>query len=55
MQWHTQEGNITTNLRVTTDFTLPEISAKQIVTWNFHDDESAKGRYVMILGINLLT
>ena len=55
MQWHTHEGNITTNLKVKIDFTLPELRATKIVTWNFHVDESAKGRYEMILGINLLT
>ena len=32
MQWHTQAGKITTNLKVKIDFTLPEISATKIVT-----------------------
>ena len=55
MQWHTQEGNIITNINIKIDCTLPELSAIKIVTWNFQEDESAKGRYVMILGINLFT
>ena len=36
MQWNTQAGNITTNLK-------PPLSAKNIVMWNFHVDESTKG------------
>ena len=54
MQWHTQEGNIITNLNVKIDYTLPEVSATKIVTWNCHVDESTKIRHDMILGINLL-
>ena len=50
IQWHKQLGNITTNLEVKVDFTLPELSATKIVTWNCHVDESAKGIYGMILG-----
>ena len=38
MQCHTQEGNITTNLKVKIDFTLHELSATKIVMWNFHVD-----------------
>ena len=53
MQWHTQAGKITTNLKDKIDFTLPEISPKEIVMWYFHVDESAKGGYDMILGSNL--
>ena len=41
MQWHTQAGKITTNLEVTVDFTLPELSATKIVAWNFHVHEYA--------------
>ena len=55
MQWHTQAGSITTNLKVKIDFTLPELSTTKIVMWSFHADESAKGRYDMILGRYLLT
>ena len=50
MQWHTQSGNITNNLKVELDFTLPELRATNFVTWIFHVDDSAKGRYSMILG-----
>ena len=55
MQWHKQDDNITTNIKVKIYFNLPKLSATTIVTWNFHVDESAKGRYVMILGIYILT
>ena len=55
IQWHTQAGNITTNLKVEVDFTLTELSVMNIVTWKCHVDESAKGRYDMILGRDLLT
>ena len=36
MQWNTQAGNITNNLKVKVDFTLPALSATNFVTWNFH-------------------
>ena len=55
MQWLTQAGNIITNLTIKIDFTLPELSGTKIVTCNYHVDDSAKGRYDMILGRNLLT
>ena len=45
MQWHTQDGKITTNQKVKIDFTLPVINAEKIVTLNCHMDDSAKGRY----------
>ena len=32
MQWHTQADNLSTNLKVKIDFTLPEFSATKIVT-----------------------
>ena len=50
MQWQTQSKNITTNLKVKVDFTLPALSAKNVVTWKCHVDNSAKGRHDMILG-----
>ena len=50
MQWNTQAGNITTNLKVKVDSTLPKLSATNVVTWNCHVYDSAKGRYDMILG-----
>ena len=55
MQWHIKVGNITTNLKVKVDFTLPTVSATNVVTWKCHMDDSAKGRYDMILGRYLLT
>ena len=55
MQWNMQAGKITTNQKVKIDFTLPELSAKQIVTRNCHVDNSAKSRYDIILGRDLLT
>ena len=53
MQWHTQGGSITTNIKVKIYFTLPELSATEILTWNCYVDDSAKGRYDMILGIDI--
>ena len=55
MQWHTQLGSITTNLKVKIDFTLPELSTTKIVTWNCHVDESAKRKKDMLLGRYILT
>ena len=55
MQWNTQAGNITTNLKVGVDFTLPEISANNAVTWKCCVDDFAKGRCNMILGRDILT
>ena len=55
MQRHTQARNITTNLKVKVDFTLPALSAMNAVTWNFHVDDSSKGIYDMILGRDWLT
>ena len=50
MQQHTQVVNITTNLKVKVDFTLPSISATNTVTWKFHLDDSATGIYDLISG-----
>ena len=44
MQCNTQAGNITTNNKVKVDSALPALSAKNVVTWNYHVDESAKVR-----------
>ena len=55
MYWNTQAGNITTDIKVMVDFTLLALSSTNLVTWNFHLDDSPKGRYDMILGKNLLT
>ena len=53
MQWHTQAGNITTNLKVKVDLTLPALSANNFMTWDYHVNDSANGRYYMILGRDL--
>ena len=55
MQWNMQVDSITYNQKVKLYFTLPEISATKIVTWKWHVDESAKGRYSVILGRDILT
>ena len=55
MQWHIKAGNITTDYKVKVEFTLPALIAKNVVTWKFHVDDSAKDRYDMILGRYLLT
>ena len=55
IQWYTQVGNITTNLKVKIYFTLPEPSATKIVAWSCHVDDSTKGAYGIILGRDLLT
>ena len=44
MQWHTQAGNITTNIEVKVDFTLLALSATNVRTWKCHVDDSTKGR-----------
>ena len=54
MKCHTQGVNITTNLKVNVYFTLPELIKMESVTWDFHVDDSAKGRYETILGRDLL-
>ena len=55
MQWNTKVGEITTNKEFKIDFTLPELSATKIVTWNCHVNVSDTGKYDMILGRDLLT
>ena len=54
-QWHTQAGNITTNLKVKLYFTLPAFRGINVVTCICHVNESTKGRYEMILVRDLLT
>ena len=46
--------NLTINMKAKMYSTLPELIAKKIVMWDFHVDDSAKGRYAMILGRDLL-
>ena len=55
MQWHMQAGNITTNHKVNEYFTLTSLSARNAMTWKYHVDDYAKGRYDMILVKDLLT
>ena len=55
IQCRTQAGNTSTNMKFIIYFTLPELSAMKIVTRNCHVCDSAKGRYDMILGRDLLT
>ena len=55
MQWHIQAYNTTTNLKGKVRFTLPALIATNAVTWKCHVDDSAKGRYYMILGRDILT
>ena len=54
IQWHTQAGNINTNIKVKIDITLPEISTTKIVTWNCYVDDYSKVRYDIIFTINIL-
>ena len=45
-----------TDLKFNVDFSLPALNATNFVTWEFYVDDSAKGKYNMILGkIFLLT
>ena len=55
MLWHTQTGNIINSLKVKLDFTLPTLGTTNVITWECHMDDSAKGRYDMILGQDILT
>ena len=55
MQWYTQAVNITNNLKVTADFTVPVPSTTNYMTCKWHVDDSNKFRYDIILGRYLLT
>ena len=55
MQWNKQAGNIKTNIKVKTYFTLPALNANNVVTWDCHVYDSAKGRHNMILVQDILT
>ena len=55
MQWNTQAGKITTNLKFKIDFKLTEIRTTKIVMLYCHVYDSAKGGYDMILSRYLLT
>ena len=53
--WETQTGKFTNSKKVNVEFWLPEFSAKNIMMWKCHVDDSAKVRYDMISGRYLLT
>ena len=55
IQWHTQAGNITTNLDIKINFTLTELSATKTVTRNCHVDYCDKSIYDTTLCRDLLT
>ena len=55
IQWHTQAGNINTNLKVKVDFNVPELSATNVATWKLYADYYTKGRYNITLGRDLST
>ena len=50
-----QAGNITSNIIVKLDFTLPALSSTDVMTCEFHVDEYDEGRYDMVLGRDILT
>ena len=41
MQWQTQAGNITTNIKVEVDINLRELFKKNVMTWKCHADDFA--------------
>ena len=55
MQWHTQAGNSTTNIKGIVDFTFFSLSTTHVVTYKWNVDDSANGRYDMNLGKYLST
>ena len=55
MQWHTQDSNITSNLKVEVIITLFALRVKNSVTWKCHVDDYNNFMYDMILVRYLLT
>ena len=55
IQLQIQTGNITTNQKVKVNFTLHAFSATKTMMWNCHMYDSAKMKYNIILGKDLLT
>ena len=53
-QWKMQADDIKTNNRIKVCFCLTKLSRMKMVTWEFHVGDSAKNRYNMILGRDLL-
>ena len=54
MQWQKQARNIITTFKVRLNFTLPALSATNVMMWKCYVDDSYKGRYDVILGRDLL-
>ena len=54
MQWNTLALNIPNNIKVNIYFTLPALSATHFSTCKIHVDASAKGRYYMVLGQDII-
>ena len=55
MQWHTEAGKITNNLRVEVEFTLHALSLTNSVIQKCNENCSTNGRYDMILGRDIFT
>ena len=55
MKCQTKAGNIMTNKKVNVTLFRTEFSATKILMWEFHVEKSTKSRYVIILGIDVLT
>ena len=55
IQCHIQESSITYNLKFNIYFTLPQLSAEKILTWDCHVDDSDKGICDIIIGRDILT
>ena len=61
MQWHTQAGKITTNIKTEVNVTLPKLIKTNAMTWKCYINDSAKARCEIIivrciwteLGVNL--
>ena len=53
--WGTQTWKFTTLRKLNVDLYLPEFSTTKSVTWKCYVDDSAEGRYEMILARKLLT
>ena len=51
---HTQVRNFATMNKFNIYFYLPEFRAAKIITRKCHMDESAEGRYNIILGVDVL-
>ncbi len=52
--WSTPAGEMKTQQRVKTQFTIPELQEKKLIEWNLHVTEGL-GAYDMIIGRDILT